>query len=514
MSAGRDLGASGQAAQEMGHGGPGGYAFSATSDADFVDAVATRREVGADMVTPTDFGTWGGAIAFNMNPLAEFYFGESEAGISPHQVDFLSVALHELCHVLGVGIAESWQAYVDTGTVEFLGPASRSAYGGDVPLQPDLVHWQEGITSDGWLTLMDPTILRGMRDLPTTLDMAGLYDVGWEVAGRDFPPKPLLFPEEDGEVTCDLGQLAPGASTTVTITVKPTVPDAAVNTASVSHGGDDLISWNNTVVTTTSAGVASVDADEDGVLDGVEDAGPAGGDADGDGTADRLQNAVASLPNAADGTYVTLELTGPGAFRDVRTLENPAARSSPAGVDFPIEFVTFVVETSSPGDVTTVTIDLPAGTSPTTYYRFRPHARSACRPLVRVPLRRHDRRGDSRRSDRAAPGRRTARRRRSDGQWRDRRCGGSRHCRGVGPFRFDRHRPTGAEPGDSRTRPHLPVHSHEPRFTSGDRRHANGNLPGDFQFVSATTTDGDLHPSRRGGHLRCGHARRRLRRDQ
>ena len=369
---GRDLGASGQAAQEMGHGGPGGYALSAGSDADFVDAVVTRGEVGAHMDTPTDFGTWGGAIAFNMNPIGEFYFGKSEPQSGSHEVDFLSVALHEMAHVLGVGAAESWQAYADEESTAFLGPTSRSVYGDDVPLQPDLVHWQDGIISDGREAMMDPSIMDGERKLPTTLDMAGLYDLGWEVVGRDFPPKPVLFPEEGGFVTCELGQLAPGASTTVTITVKPTVPGAAVNTATVSHGGEDPISWNNIVVTTTSAGVAPVDTDQDGVLDGVEDAGPAGGDANGDGTADRLQNAVASLPSAADGTYMTLELIGPGAFRDVRTLENPASGGSPAGVDFPVEFFSFVVETTSPGDATTVTFDLPAGLSPTTYYRFGP----------------------------------------------------------------------------------------------------------------------------------------------
>ena len=164
---------------------------------------------------------------------------------------------------------------------------------------------------------MAPIIPAGTRKLPTTLDMAGLYDLGWEVVGAGFPPKTVHFPEDNGLITCRLGQLGVGESTTVTVVVDTTVPGAIVNTATVSHGGLDAISWNNTAVLTTSAGTALLDTDADGVLDASEDAGPAGGDANGDGTVDRLQNSIASLPNAADGVYMSLQLTGPGSLNNV-----------------------------------------------------------------------------------------------------------------------------------------------------------------------------------------------------
>ncbi len=52
----------------------------------------------------------------------------------------------------------------------------------------------------------------------------------------------------------------------------------------------------------------AADTDGDGVLDIVEDAGPNSGDANSDGVLDRLQNNIASLPNAMDGQYVILEV--------------------------------------------------------------------------------------------------------------------------------------------------------------------------------------------------------------
>ena len=61
------------------------------------------------------------------------------------------------------------------------------------------------------------------------------------------------------------------------------------------------------------------DSDGDGVLDAVEDAGPNGGDANGDGAVDRLQNEIASLPNAADGQYVVCEVAAGSVLRNVRT---------------------------------------------------------------------------------------------------------------------------------------------------------------------------------------------------
>ena len=61
-------------------------------------------------------------------------------------------------------------------------------------------------------------------------------------------------------------------------------------------------------VTLTEAG----DDDRDGVSDEVESAAPNGGDGNADGIADNLQDNVASLPNATNGSYVTVAVAGVG----------------------------------------------------------------------------------------------------------------------------------------------------------------------------------------------------------
>ena len=108
------------------------------------------------------------------------------------------------------------------------------------------------------------------------------------------------------------------------------------------------------------------DTDGDGVLDTVEDAAPNGGDADGDGTADRLQNHIASLPNAVDGSYVFLESTT--SVRNVHAAENPSPITGPSGVAFPIGFFEFVL-----ADATgSVTVHPPAGVTLDTVYNYGP----------------------------------------------------------------------------------------------------------------------------------------------
>src|SRR5690606_8940405 len=81
--------------------------------------VATRGETGADA---TDFGPWGGAITFDAainidSESFDWHFGETTAGLDDTKYDFLSVAVHELAHLLGFGTAESWQNLLVPGAV-------------------------------------------------------------------------------------------------------------------------------------------------------------------------------------------------------------------------------------------------------------------------------------------------------------------------------------------------------------------------------------------------------------
>ncbi|MGC3990754.1 MAG: matrixin family metalloprotease [Chthoniobacteraceae bacterium] len=167
----------------LGEGGPGGY--SASGSQSWLNTVAARGQTGALASTPTDFGPWGGSVQFNSS--ASWYFDpDPSTNESFSANDFYSVALHEIGHVLGLGTAGSWNADVSSGT--FTGANSKAANGGvAVSLSADLAHWATGTmstiygTSTAQETAMSPALTTGTRKVFTTLDMAGLKDVGWIV---------------------------------------------------------------------------------------------------------------------------------------------------------------------------------------------------------------------------------------------------------------------------------------------------------------------------------------------
>jgi hypothetical protein len=95
-------------------------------------------------------------------------------------------------------------------------------------------------------------------------------------------------------------------------------------------------------------------------------------DGNHDGTPDNEQANVASLPNAVDGTYVTLVSPEGTTLVEVGAVANPSPEDAPAGEDFPFGFVTYQLRGLSPGESTTVTLLLPTGVSANTYYKFGP----------------------------------------------------------------------------------------------------------------------------------------------
>lgn len=167
-----------------GFGGPGG--FSSFGTPAWNQLVQGRGEPGALASPQTDFAPWGGSITFD-NADTNWHFDTDISGIQNNQVDFLTVAMHEMAHVFGFGFIpaqanrSSWDNLSQTGN--FTGPKAEAAFGASsVPLQfDDRGHWQEGIMSDGRDVLMDPTILSGARTLLTPLDFAAFDDIGWDV---------------------------------------------------------------------------------------------------------------------------------------------------------------------------------------------------------------------------------------------------------------------------------------------------------------------------------------------
>ncbi len=161
-------------AGELARGEKGGFTATSTSQA-FIDTVKGRGQSGALTSTATDFGPWGGTISFSST--TNFHFGLTTDGLDASEFDFVSVASHELLHVLGFGLANSWNAKVVGG---FTGPNAVAVSGkSPVPLS-DASHWASGTTSNGQIALMTPESTNGQRKLPTRLDFAGMQDIGWQ----------------------------------------------------------------------------------------------------------------------------------------------------------------------------------------------------------------------------------------------------------------------------------------------------------------------------------------------
>jgi hypothetical protein len=180
----------------LGQGGPGG--FTGNGDSVFVSNLLYRGQTGAADNPPSDFARWGGTIAFDKTVAWNFNLTAPAAGKN----DFLTVATHELAHVLGFGTSDAWRAKLTavslaTGGTQYVGPftgpkAMQLNNNTPVPLETpagtnNAQHFKNSLMSTvGGLTaqetLMDPDITTGTRKKITLLDWAALDDIGWDLA--------------------------------------------------------------------------------------------------------------------------------------------------------------------------------------------------------------------------------------------------------------------------------------------------------------------------------------------
>ena len=179
----------------VGQGGPGGFSASGTQG--WFNRIRGRGNSGTLAPPYTDFAPWGGSVTFDTDATWNFSLTTNAAGN-----EFVSIALHEIGHVLGVGTSDVWDAL--TTTDFFIGPAATQSRGASPPALFESGHVQHpvGDTLESPLfrsfqvshgverpVLMLPFIIdNGSNfDVATDLDLSLLFDIGWEV----FPPSRL-----------------------------------------------------------------------------------------------------------------------------------------------------------------------------------------------------------------------------------------------------------------------------------------------------------------------------------
>ena len=124
----------------------------------------------------TDFEPWAGVITFDAD--ARWHFGLGPP--APGQIDFLSVAVHEIGHVLGIGTSGTFDSWIIDDA--FTGPnALRVNQGAPIPLTEDHAHVEDGFWGD--LVSLDPILTTGTRVLISDHDKALLADIGYEIDG-------------------------------------------------------------------------------------------------------------------------------------------------------------------------------------------------------------------------------------------------------------------------------------------------------------------------------------------
>ena len=134
----------------------------------------------------TDFSLWGGSIAFDTP--RTWNFSQTGNGTG---TEFITVALHEMGHVLGIGTAPTWDNQLAGGF--FRGSAASRSFGG-APAASS-AHYSGSLRSPLFGSfavphgLSRPVVMSAILtdngsnfDVVTDLDLATLVDIGWQLS--------------------------------------------------------------------------------------------------------------------------------------------------------------------------------------------------------------------------------------------------------------------------------------------------------------------------------------------
>ena len=249
------VGARNLSGNNVGEGAPGTYEFAAVNGLTqqqinqivaFRNTVITRGESGVTGSAPTDYATWGGTLSFDSG--TNFYFGLNANGLGDNQVDFFSVAAHELLHILGFGVqfqgaTSTWQHLTRSGT--YLGAKGNAAFpgGGQIPLTSDRQHVSQSALFNGTRLLMNPEITRGQRFQLTPVDLAVLDDLGWTVNQNTATVTATHVYPDDGNYSAEVvlsGSRVGTVTQTQNVNVTNVPPTLVAATARTAFAGDTV----------------------------------------------------------------------------------------------------------------------------------------------------------------------------------------------------------------------------------------------------------------------------------
>ena len=229
----RDLGAS-----EGGLADRGGFSAQSPRPA-FLDAVRSRGQAGALASPATDVGPWGGSIAFDTTQ--NWYFGANALGLQSNQLDFVSVATHELMHVMGFGTTSVWDSKIVNST--FVGANAVAVFGSAVPMA-DSDHFSNSLMIDSRRPTMVQIFNSGERLLPSRLDLAGLKDIGWQLIPQTVRVTGSHTYGDDADLSLRItlaGSTLGSKSTTRAVSITNAAPVLASISNKTSQAGTPLV---------------------------------------------------------------------------------------------------------------------------------------------------------------------------------------------------------------------------------------------------------------------------------
>jgi Ca2+-binding RTX toxin-like protein len=173
-------------------------------------------------VVTSDFEPWIGAISFDED--IDWDFSIKAADLDPNKFDFITVVLHEIAHVLGIGTSPAFTTIGEGGTFDGVNALEVNNNRG-IPLESTLDHVLDGFSNNS--VLLDPIFGDG-RTLPSNIDLALLADIGYEING--FTPQ-----GKQPALATELGEVITGAS------FEDNINALGGNDTIVSYQGDDTL---------------------------------------------------------------------------------------------------------------------------------------------------------------------------------------------------------------------------------------------------------------------------------